>query len=40
MPEFDLHLIVDNDATHKHAAVKAWEKVKRAKAALDKCLAG
>ena len=25
-PEFDLHLIVDNYATHKHPAVKAWLK--------------
>ena len=24
VPEFDLHLIVDNYATHKHAKVKAW----------------
>src|ERR1700728_1655310 len=23
-PELDLHLIVDNYATHKHAEVKAW----------------
>ena len=25
-PELDLHLIVDNYATHKHASVKAWLK--------------
>jgi len=24
VPEFDLHLIVDNYATHKHSKVKAW----------------
>jgi transposase len=23
-PELDLHLIVDNNGTHKHAQVKAW----------------
>jgi transposase len=26
VPEFDLHLIVDNYATHKHPKVKAWLK--------------
>lgn len=26
VPEFDLHLIVDNDATHKHPKVQAWLK--------------
>ena len=26
VPEFDLHLIVDNYATHKHPKVRAWLK--------------
>ena len=25
-PEFDLHMIVDNYATHKHSNVQAWLK--------------
>jgi transposase len=28
-PELALHLIVDNDATHKHPRVKAWLKKRR-----------
>ena len=25
-PELDLHLIVDNDSTHRHPKVKSWLK--------------